>query len=74
MVLAIAVGSALLIAMATGAYRSVGHNYWPSDKIEKKDKTEQADEKSSNGKSDQTDGSGQDNDKSSKKTLKKRDN
>jgi hypothetical protein len=46
MVLAIAVGSALLIAMATGAYRSVGHNYWPSDKIEKKDKTEQADEKS----------------------------
>jgi len=74
MVLAIAVGSALLIAMITGASRSVGHNFWPSDKIEQQDKTEQADEKSPNDKSDQKDTSGQANDKSSKKALKKRAN
>lgn len=67
MALGIAVGSALLIALVTGAYRSVGHNFWPIDKIEQRDKTEQADEKSSSDKSDQKDGSGQADEKSSKK-------
>jgi hypothetical protein len=74
MVLAIAVGSALLIALVTGASRSVGHNFWSSDKIEQEDKTEQADKKSSNDKSDQKNRSSQVNDKSSKKAPKKRDN
>jgi hypothetical protein len=73
MVLAIAVGSALLIALVTGASRSVGHNFWSNDKIEQEDKTEQADKKS-NDKSDQKDRSGQGNDNSSKKASKKRDN
>jgi hypothetical protein len=72
MVLAIAVGSALLIALVTGASRSVDHNFWSNDKIEQEDKTDQADKKPSNDKSDQKDRSGQGNDKSSK--TKKRDN
>jgi hypothetical protein len=74
MVLAIAVGSALLIALVTGASRSVGHNFWSNDKIEQEGKTEPADKKSSNDKSEQKDRSGQSNDKSSKKASKKRDN
>jgi hypothetical protein len=74
MVLAIAVGSALLIALVTGASRSVGHNFWSNDKIEQEDKSEQTVKKSSNDKSDQKDRSDQVNDKSSKKASKKRDN
>jgi hypothetical protein len=73
MVLAIAVGAALLIALVTGASRSVGHNFWSNDKIEQEDKTEQADKKSPNDKSDQKDQSGQVNNKSSKKSSEKRD-
>jgi len=73
MVLGIAVGSALLMALVTGASRSVGHNFWSSDKIEQGNKTEQTDEKSSNDKSDQRDRSGQVNDELSKKALKKKD-
>jgi hypothetical protein len=74
MFLGIAVGSALLIALVTGASRSVGHNFWLNDKIAQEDKTEQANENSSNDKSDQKDRSGQVKDKSSKKASKKRDN
>lgn len=74
MVLAIAVGSALLIALVTGASRSVGHIFWSNDKIEQEDKTEQADKKSSNDKSDQKDRSGQGNGKALEKASKKRDN
>jgi hypothetical protein len=73
MVLAIAVGSALLIALVTGASRSVGHNFWSNDKIEQEDKSEQADEKSSNDKSDQKNGSGQSM-TSRQKNLRRRDN
>jgi hypothetical protein len=69
MVLAIAVGAGLLIALVTGASRSVGHNLWSNDKIEQGDKTEQADDKT-----DEKERSGQVNGKSSKKTPKKRDN
>jgi hypothetical protein len=74
MVLAIAVGSALLIALVTGASRSVGHNFWLNDKIAQEDKTEQTDENSANNKSDQKDRSGQVKGKSSRKVSKKRDN
>jgi len=65
--LGIAVASALLIALVTGAYRSVGH-------IEQMDKTEKADEKSSSDKSDQKDGSGQAGEKPSKRASKKKTN
>jgi len=74
MALGIAVASALLIALVTGAYRSVGHNFWRNDKIEQMDKTEKADEKSSSDKSDQKDGSGQAGEKPSKRASKKKTN
>ena len=72
--MAIVVGSALLIALITGASKSVGHNFWSNDIIEQRDKTEQADEKSSNDKSDQKDKSGQTAQKSSKKASKNKAN
>ena len=72
MALGIAVGSALLIALVTGASRSVGHNFWPIDKIEQQHKTDQAEEKSSSDKSDQKEGSGQVDQKSSRKAPKRK--